>query len=164
MATTPGFRLETDNTKQFLDHSALAAATERAAAAAARLSTRPTLYRGVLNAMREMEALCQVLRAFDNPAEGDDPDPLRELRDLLTETVLADLEVAEKRTERLRKDRSSPNELKLMERIVEVLGAYRCQQVGGFSRRPKLSRHRLSSEASCASACGSDTMLAPSET
>jgi GTP-binding protein YchF len=79
------------------------------------------LDRGVLNAMREMEALCQVLRSFDNPAAGVDADPLRELRDLLAETVLADLEVAEKRLDRLRKDRSSPNELKLLERVVESL-------------------------------------------
>jgi len=71
--------------------------------------------------MRDMEALCQVLRAFDNPAAGEDADPLRELRDLLTETILADLEPAERRLDRLRKDRSNPNELKLLERIVEHL-------------------------------------------
>jgi len=79
------------------------------------------LDRGVLNAMREMEALCQVLRAFDNPSASEEADALRELRDLLAETVLADLEVAEKRVDRLRKDRSSPNELKLLERVIEAL-------------------------------------------
>ena len=79
------------------------------------------LDRGVLNAMREMEALCQVLRAFDNPSLADAADPLRELGDLRAETILADLEIAEKRMARLLKERDNPNETKLMERIVEHL-------------------------------------------
>lgn len=79
------------------------------------------LDRGVLNAMREMDALCQVLRAFANPALPDDPDPLRELQDLQVETVLADLDIAEKRLTRLRKERGNPNDIKLMERVVEHL-------------------------------------------
>lgn len=79
------------------------------------------LDREVLNAMREMDALCQVLRAFDNPALEHDPDPRRELRDLQAETVLADLEIAEKRLTRLRKEQSDANEMRLMERIVEHL-------------------------------------------
>ncbi len=79
------------------------------------------LDRGVLNSMREMDALCQVLRAFEDAALADDPDPTRELRDLQAETVLADLEIAEKRRKRLQKEQGNPNEIRLMERIIEHL-------------------------------------------
>ncbi|NKB86956.1 MAG: redox-regulated ATPase YchF [Acidobacteria bacterium] len=79
------------------------------------------LDRSVLNSMREMDALCQVLRAFDNPAAAEVADPDRELQDLQIETVLADLEIVERRVDRLRKDRSDPQLLKLLERILEHL-------------------------------------------
>ena len=79
------------------------------------------LDRSVLNSMREMDAICQVLCAFDNPAAADDADPGRELNDLQIETVLADLEIVERRVHRLRKDRSDPQLLKLLERILEHL-------------------------------------------
>jgi len=72
--------------------------------------------RTALNAMRSVDALCQVLRAFPNDA-GEEGDPCRELEGLETETILADLEVVEQRVERLRKDRSNPNELALLERV-----------------------------------------------
>ena len=78
---------------------------------------------GVLNSMREMDALAQVLRAFDNDALGIAQDPQRELSDLQAETVLADLEIIERRIARLRKDGSSPQELKLLERIETHLEA-----------------------------------------
>jgi GTP-binding protein YchF len=71
------------------------------------------LNRGMLNSMRSLDALCQVARA--------DPDPLREIIGLETETILADLEVVEQRAERLRKDRSNPRELELLERIQAAL-------------------------------------------
>lgn len=79
------------------------------------------LDRTVLNAMREVDALCQVLRGFDSPALAAAPDPLRELQDLQVETVLADLEIAEKRLFRLHKERDNPGETKLFERIVAHL-------------------------------------------
>lgn len=72
--------------------------------------------RTALNAMRSLEALCQVVRGFADPA-GTPPEPLREIADLETETILADLEVVEQRSARLRKDRSDANELALLERI-----------------------------------------------
>jgi len=74
------------------------------------------LDRKVLNAMREVDALCQVVRAFSD-ATGDAPQPLREIADLETETILADLELVERRVERLAKDRSNPRELELLQRI-----------------------------------------------
>jgi GTP-binding protein YchF len=81
---------------------------------------REGIDRKALNAMRSVDALCQVLRAFPDAA-GDPGDPLRELTGLETETLLADLEVVEARVVRLRRDRSSPNELALLERIHEAL-------------------------------------------
>ena len=72
--------------------------------------------RATLNAMRDVDALCQVLRAFPNEL-GEAPDPIAEALDLETETILADLEIVEQRVARLRKDRSDPRELDLQERI-----------------------------------------------
>jgi len=78
------------------------------------------LDRAVLNQMRPLDALCQVVRAFPGPA-GQPPQPLAEIKGLRTETILADLEVVEGRIERLRKDRSNPNELSLLERLQVAL-------------------------------------------
>ena len=72
--------------------------------------------RKVLNAMREVDALCQVVCAFPDTA-GDPPHPLVEITDLETETILADLELVERRVARLAKDRSNPRELDLLRRI-----------------------------------------------
>jgi GTP-binding protein YchF len=82
----------------------------------------PGLDRRALNAMREVDALCQVLRGFES-ADGRAPDPLRDLTDLETECILADLEVVEGRVARLAKDRSSPHELALMQRVQASLEA-----------------------------------------
>jgi len=78
--------------------------------------------RKTLNAMRNVDALCQVLRAFPDAA-GAPGDPLAELTGLETETLLADLEVVETRVARLRKDRSNPGELALLERMQAALEA-----------------------------------------
>ena len=76
--------------------------------------------RKTLNAMRSVDALCQVLRAFPAP-DGGDGDPLAEMLEMETETLLADLEVVEQRVLRLPKDRSNPAELALLERVQEAL-------------------------------------------
>jgi GTP-binding protein YchF len=78
------------------------------------------LDRGALNAMRELEALCQVLRGFVDDA-GDPPEPVREIAALETETLLADLEIVENRIARLEKDRSDPRGLELLTRIRAAL-------------------------------------------
>ena len=70
--------------------------------------------------MREVDALCQVVRAFPDAA-GDAPRPVHEIRDLETETILADLELVERRIERLAKDRSNPRELELLKRLATHL-------------------------------------------
>jgi GTP-binding protein YchF len=76
--------------------------------------------RTALAGMREMDALCQVLRAFPDAAGGA-PDPMRELQGLETETILADLELVEKRIARLTKERGDPRELELMKRLEQQL-------------------------------------------
>ncbi len=82
--------------------------------------TSEGLDRAQLVAMRDVDALCQVLRGFENDA-GDAPDPVGEVADLETETILADLEVVERRVERLAKDRSDPRELELQQRLQAAL-------------------------------------------
>ena len=78
--------------------------------------------RATLNAMREVDALCQVVRAFPDAA-GDAPAPLGEIVELDTEAILADLEIVERRAQRLAKDRSNPRELAVLERIQAHLEA-----------------------------------------
>jgi len=78
------------------------------------------LDRKVLNSMRDLDALCQVVRAFPD-ATGEAPDPVREIADLEIESILADLEVVEPRVARLQKDRSDPRELELMRRLQTAL-------------------------------------------
>ncbi len=80
--------------------------------------------RTALAGMREMDALCQVLRAFPDAA-GEAPDAMRELRGLETETILADLELVEKRITKLTKERTDPRELELMKRLEQELSAER---------------------------------------
>lgn len=82
--------------------------------------TGPGLQRSVLNAMREVDALCQVVRAFPDPA-GAAAKPLEEIVELEAETILADMEIVERRIERLKKDRSNPRELELLERLGQEL-------------------------------------------
>jgi len=72
-------------------------------------------------AMREVDALCQVVRVFEDDLHPDAAEPLSEAKALWAEMLLADQSIVEKRIERLRKDRSSPRELELQERILEAL-------------------------------------------
>ncbi len=95
------------------------------------------LDRAVLNQMRPLDALCQVVRAFPDDARGA-ADPLAEIEGLRTETILADLEVIENRITRLRKDRSAPAELALLERLqgeLESERALRDLELGGEEER-----------------------------
>jgi len=82
------------------------------------------LDRAALNAMRNVDALCQVLRAFPDAA-GEPGDAQGELVGLETETLLADLELVEQRVARLAKDRSNPRELALLQRVQEALESER---------------------------------------
>jgi GTP-binding protein YchF len=88
--------------------------------------------RAALVAMRDVDALCQVLRGFPT-VSGDPPDPLAEIAELETETLLADLEIVEQRAARLARDRSDARELELMRRLQAQLEA------GGALRQLELS-------------------------
>jgi hypothetical protein len=93
--------------------------------------------RTTLNAMRPLEALCQVVRGFPDAA-GKAPDPVREIADLEMETILADLEVIEARIARLAKDRSNPRELELLQRVqggLEAGRALRSLELANEERR-----------------------------
>src|SRR3990172_12371597 len=101
--------------------------------------------RATLDAMRPLDALCQVLRGFPDAA-GTPPDPVREIADLEAETILADLAVIEARIARLEKDRSSPRELELLRRVAAALGdgkALRAVQLPapGGRRPPRAEQH-----------------------
>lgn len=73
-----------------------------------------------LSAMREVDALCQVVRGFPGPA-GEPPAPLAEARNLEDEMNLADLLIIEKRLERLHKEKSKTSELDTLEKLKAAL-------------------------------------------
>ena len=56
--------------------------------------------------LREVDALAQVVRAFDDPLADEPPAPVRDLNAFQAEIILADLAVIEKRLERIRKEAS----------------------------------------------------------
>jgi GTP-binding protein YchF len=72
-----------------------------------------------LGRIREMDALVQVVRGFD---EGlGTADPAAEITSFEAELILGDMQVAEKRVERLRKDLSDPRQLALLTRALAHL-------------------------------------------
>ena len=54
--------------------------------------------------LREVDALAQVVRAFNDPLANEPPAPLRDLHAFQAELILADLAVIENRLERIRKE------------------------------------------------------------
>jgi GTP-binding protein YchF len=70
----------------------------------------------LITQMREVDAIALVLRAF-----GPDATPLKDLNDLLTEMILADMAVIENRRNRLKKEKARPLETALLERCGAVL-------------------------------------------
>ncbi len=70
----------------------------------------------LITQMREVDAMALVLRDFEP-----DADPLRQLNDLLTEMILADLTVVENRRARLKKEKARPQEEALLERCAITL-------------------------------------------
>ena len=76
-----------------------------------------------LQQIRDQEALCLVLRDFDNPALAGDPDPLGDLEAFHAECVFADHGVVEKRIDRGKKEKADPVELVAFERVLTALEA-----------------------------------------
>ena len=56
--------------------------------------------------LREVDAMAQVVRAFDDPLADEPAAPVRDLNAFQAELILADLTVIEKRMERIRKEAS----------------------------------------------------------
>ena len=81
-----------------------------------------TLDEQTLGAMREMDALCQVVRGFPGPA-GEPPSPVSEAKDLEDEMNLSDLIIIEKRLERLKREKAKTTEVPLMETLKAALEA-----------------------------------------
>ncbi|WP_420632516.1 DUF933 domain-containing protein [Candidatus Palauibacter sp.] len=74
-----------------------------------------------LQQIREQEALCLVLRDFENPALAVPPDPAGALEAFGTECLLADLDVVERRLDRARKEGADPVEIAAFERVRDTL-------------------------------------------
>jgi hypothetical protein len=74
-----------------------------------------------LQQIRDEEALCLVVRDFENPSLDSDPDPQAELETFHTECLLADLDVAERRLERARKERAPALEISTFEKVRSTL-------------------------------------------
>lgn len=71
-------------------------------------------------AMREVEALVQVVRAFPSE-DGKAADPIGELSDLSAELTIGDLAPIEKRLERLKREKGKPGEQELLQKLAAHL-------------------------------------------
>src|SRR5215470_5579349 len=63
-----------------------------------------------LQQIRDQDALCLVMRDFDNPAIEGNPDPLRDLEAFHAESTFADLEIIERRLDRARREKAPKSE------------------------------------------------------
>jgi GTP-binding protein YchF len=79
------------------------------------------LSRKTLQTIRDMDALCLVLRDFPNPALEGDPDPAADLEAFHAECVLADLEIIERRLERAKKEKMDAREQAAFEHMKAML-------------------------------------------
>jgi GTP-binding protein YchF len=79
------------------------------------------LSRKALQQIRDQEALCLVLRDFINPALEGDPDPVADLDAFHIESVLADLEIVERRLDRAKRERADANEQAAFEKMKATL-------------------------------------------
>ena len=82
---------------------------------------RKGLSRKALQQIRDQEVLCLVLRAFPNPALEGEPDPAADLEAFHTESLLADLDIVERRLDRARKDKPDALQLAAFELMKTTL-------------------------------------------
>jgi GTP-binding protein YchF len=75
----------------------------------------------VVQAMRNVDAIVNVVRGFDNPARAAPSDPKRDEQAFREELVLTDLGLMEKRVQRLTKERKTGAELDASKRCLEHL-------------------------------------------
>lgn len=90
--------------------------------------------RGTLTSMKDLDAFAQVLRGFPDET-GAPPDALRELRDLEAETILADMDVVERKVARLAKGEKPafPTEKEVLGKLKEALDANRPARLAGLT-------------------------------
>ena len=88
-------------------------------------SERRGLSTAALRQVRDQDALCLVLRGFDNPALEHAPDPAAELEAFHAECVLADLVFVERWLERARREAKRGIEVAAFERMRETLESER---------------------------------------
>ncbi len=74
-----------------------------------------------LQQIRDQEALCLVLRGFDNPALEGEPDPLADLEAFHAECLLGDLEIVERRLARAQKENAPATERAVFEKMMATL-------------------------------------------
>lgn len=79
------------------------------------------LSRKALDRIRDVDVLCLVLRAFENPALESKADPAAELEAFVTECLLSDLGMVEKRLDRARKEKLDPKEVEAFELMKQTL-------------------------------------------
>jgi GTP-binding protein YchF len=75
----------------------------------------------IVQHIREVEALVQVVRAFDNPMLTQAADPARDINSFDTELLLTDLVQIENRIARLKKEKDADRERDLFERMKTAL-------------------------------------------
>ena len=78
-----------------------------------------------LQQIRDQEVLCLVLRDFANPALEGTPDPPGDLEAFHAECVLADLDIIERKLDRLHKEKANPLEVALFDKMKAALEAER---------------------------------------
>jgi GTP-binding protein YchF len=76
----------------------------------------------ILRAMREVDALCHVVRGFTSSA-GDAPSPIAEAQDFEAEMNLSDLILVETRLDRVKKEKAKAAEKELLEKLKAHLDA-----------------------------------------
>jgi len=74
-----------------------------------------------LQQIRDQEALCLVLRDFDNPALEGEADPLADLNAFHTECIFADHEIVENRLDRAKKEQLDQLEITAFETMLTAL-------------------------------------------
>jgi len=79
------------------------------------------LSRRALDKIRDQDVLCLVLRAFPNAALEQDADPAGDLEAFVTECLLADLEMVERRLDRALKEKLPPLEVAAFELMKQTL-------------------------------------------
>ena len=79
------------------------------------------LSRKALDRIREQDVLCLVLRDFSNPALEREADPAADLTAFLTECLLADLAIVERRLDRAKKEKVDPLEVTAFETMKAML-------------------------------------------